>query len=36
MKQQRGFTIIELMIATAVFSVVLLVLTSGIMQIGRT
>lgn len=36
MKQQRGFTIIELMIATVVFSVVLLVLTMGLMQIGRT
>lgn len=31
----RGFTIIELMIATAVFSVILLVLTAGILQIGR-
>lgn len=30
-----GFTIIELLIATSVFSVILLVLTAGIIQIGR-
>jgi len=33
---QRGFTIAELMIATLVFSVVLLLVTTGIIQIGRT
>jgi prepilin-type N-terminal cleavage/methylation domain-containing protein len=32
---RRGFTLIELMIATLVFSMVLLVLTAGIMEIGR-
>jgi prepilin-type N-terminal cleavage/methylation domain-containing protein len=32
---QRGFTVIELLIATAVFSVVLLMVTVGIMQITR-
>lgn len=31
-----GFTIVELMIATAVFSVVLLLATSGLLQITRT
>jgi len=31
----RGFTIIELMIATVVFSVILLLVTYGILQIGR-
>jgi prepilin-type N-terminal cleavage/methylation domain-containing protein len=31
----RGFTIIELLIATVVFSVVLLVVTTGIVQFGR-
>lgn len=30
-----GFTIVELMIATVVFSVVMLVVTGGIIQIGR-
>ncbi|HEY1064067.1 MAG TPA: type II secretion system protein [Candidatus Saccharimonadales bacterium] len=37
MKQSRnsGFTIIELLIATAVFSVVLLVISAAIIQIGR-
>lgn len=34
-KQQKGFTIVELMIATLVFSVVLLVVTVGIIQITR-
>ncbi|HUS25753.1 MAG TPA: prepilin-type N-terminal cleavage/methylation domain-containing protein [Nevskiaceae bacterium] len=33
--QQRGFTVIELMIATSVFAVVLLIVTSGIIQITR-
>lgn len=32
----RGFTIIELMIATLVFSIVLLVMTMGIMSVGRS
>lgn len=35
MKRERGFTIIELMIATVVFSVVLLVLTGALIQIGH-
>lgn len=34
--QQKGFTIIELMIATSVFSVVLLLCTYGLLEIGRT
>jgi prepilin-type N-terminal cleavage/methylation domain-containing protein len=34
-KQQKGFTIVELMIATLVFSTVLLVVTIGIIQITR-
>lgn len=33
--RQRGFTIIELMIATAVFSTILLVVLTAITQIGR-
>lgn len=33
--RQRGFTILELMMATGVFSVVLLLLTAGIIQISR-
>lgn len=33
---QRGFTIIELMIATTVFSVVLLICSFAMLQIGRT
>lgn len=33
--KQGGFTIIELLIATAVFSVVLLVITEGIIQFNR-
>lgn len=33
---QQGFTIIELMIATAVFSVVLLLCTFAVLSIGRT
>lgn len=32
---QRGFTIIELLIATTVFSVILLVVTTGIIRIGN-
>lgn len=32
---QKGFTIIELIIATTVFSVVLLLCTFGLMQIGN-
>lgn len=34
-KSQKGFTIVELMIATLVFSTVLLVVTVGIIQITR-
>jgi prepilin-type N-terminal cleavage/methylation domain-containing protein len=34
-RQQKGFTIVELMIATLVFSTVLLVVTVGIIQITR-
>ncbi|HTE22447.1 MAG TPA: type II secretion system protein [Candidatus Limnocylindria bacterium] len=34
--QQRGFTIIELMIATSVFAVVLLLCSYGLLEIGRT
>ncbi len=34
-KRQQGFTIIELLIATAVFSVVLLTISAAIIQIGR-
>lgn len=34
-KQPRGFTIIELLIATMVFGVVLLLVTAGILQITR-
>jgi prepilin-type N-terminal cleavage/methylation domain-containing protein len=33
---QRGFTLIELMVATVVFSIILLVATYGLLQIGRT
>lgn len=32
---QRGFTIIELLIATTIFSIVLLVITGAVVQIGR-
>ena len=32
---QRGFTIVELMIATAVFSIVLLILTTGVLSFTR-
>src|SRR3990172_9120101 len=31
-----GFTIVELMIATTIFSVILLIVTFGMLQIGRT
>ena len=34
-QQVKGFTIIELLVATVVFSVVLLVVTAGILQIAR-
>lgn len=34
-QKQHGFTIIELMVATAVFAVLLLVITFGILQISR-
>lgn len=33
--QQQGFTIVELLIATLIFSVVLLIVTVGIIQISR-
>lgn len=36
MHDRRGFTIVELMVATTAFSVILLVLTAGILQIGKT
>jgi prepilin-type N-terminal cleavage/methylation domain-containing protein len=34
--RQDGFTIIELLIATTIFSVILLIMTFGILQISRT
>ena len=34
--RENGFTIIELMVATVVFSVILLLVTYGILQIGRS
>ncbi len=34
-RKQSGFTIVELMVATMVFSVVLLLVTAGIIQIAR-
>ena len=34
-RRSRGFTIVELLIATLVFSVILLLVTAGIMQISR-
>ncbi|HKU19222.1 MAG TPA: prepilin-type N-terminal cleavage/methylation domain-containing protein [Candidatus Saccharimonadales bacterium] len=34
-QDQRGFTIVELLIATMVFSVVLLLVTAGILQVSR-
>jgi len=33
---KQGFTIVELMIATMVFSVILLLITFGMLQVGRT
>ena len=33
-RRQAGFTIVELMIATLVFSVILLILTAGLLRIG--
>ncbi len=33
--QEKGFTLIELMMATAVFSVVMLIVTTGIIRIGQ-
>ncbi len=35
-KNQAGFTIIELMIATLIFSVILLLISYAVLQIGRT
>src|SRR5689334_15673116 len=35
LKSQSGFTIVELLIATAVFSLVLLVVTAGIIRMGQ-
>jgi prepilin-type N-terminal cleavage/methylation domain-containing protein len=35
-RRSDGFTIVELLIATAVFSVVLLIATSGLLQVTRT
>ena len=35
-RNQHGFTILELMIATMVFSVILLLVTTGIINIGKT
>lgn len=34
-ERDRGFTVIELMVATAVFAVVLVVVTAGILQVSR-
>lgn len=34
-KNTRGFTLIELMIATSVFAVILLLITSGMLEVGR-
>ncbi|MGH7157760.1 MAG: prepilin-type N-terminal cleavage/methylation domain-containing protein [Candidatus Saccharimonadales bacterium] len=34
-KDSQGFTVIELMVATAVFAVVLVVVTAGILQVSR-
>lgn len=34
-RQQAGFTIVELLIATLVFSTILLIATAGLLQIGR-
>jgi prepilin-type N-terminal cleavage/methylation domain-containing protein len=35
-RSQKGFTIVELMIATSVFAVVLIICTIAMLQIGRT
>ncbi len=35
MSKSKGFTIIELLIATTVFSVILLIMTSGLIYIGK-
>src|ERR1700677_3100882 len=35
-QNESGFTIIELLIATLVFSTILLIATYGVIQIGRT
>lgn len=35
LRQQKGFTIVELMIATSVFSVILLLASNAVIQIGR-
>lgn len=35
MNRQKGFTIIELLVATMVFSVILLILMAALLQIGR-
>lgn len=35
LRDSRGFTVVELMVATAVFSVVLVVVTAGILQVSR-
>lgn len=35
MRKQNGFTIVELLIATSVFSVILLIMASGLLYIGK-
>lgn len=35
-KKQTGFTLIELLIATSIFSVIMLVVTTGIVRIGQS
>ncbi|MDZ7786536.1 MAG: prepilin-type N-terminal cleavage/methylation domain-containing protein [Candidatus Saccharibacteria bacterium] len=35
MSKQKGFTIVELMIATTVFSVILLIMSAGLIYIGK-
>ena len=35
-RAEQGFTIVELLIATSVFAIILLLVTYGILQIGRT
>lgn len=34
-RQQSGFTIVEMMIATAIFSIILLIITAGVMAFSR-